>query len=268
MGYRFELQHANMVAHLIDGNIETFLDLARDKDTYQVLRNFFRHNIEQNVFFSTRRYEKKFYRLFHDLEHLIHERDFRDFPHKHIRRHLHELSHLIGRSRVKGLLLSGHRDRYMTDMHLLERLVDIHPEESCLILQISDLSYEKSATLINAFWAFEEALKQFDKFPGVLLWDDTGALFIPVNEESDVVDIFERLYFERHEPLNALKNYYTKKQENSNYIYLLHMSDLHLGKVTHNRKNELIRLIDKHSMHKAMSPLSVELYTPRAYKLI
>jgi len=249
MGYRFELQHANMVAHLIDGNIETFFDLAKGEENYGVLRNFFRQNLEENVFFSTRRYEKNFYRLFHELEHLMHERDFHDFPHKHIYRHLLEVSRLIGRSKVKGLLLSGHRDRFMTDMHLLERLVDIHPEDSCLILQISDLSYEKSATLLNAFWAFEEAIKQFDKFPGVLLWDDTDTLFLPISEEVEVVEIFERLLLERHKPIHALKKYYSERRQDNNYIYLLHMSDLHLGKVTHGRKKELLRLIDGHSMH-------------------
>jgi len=255
MGYRFELQHANMVAHLIDGNIETFLDLAEGEENYRVLRNFFRHNLEQNVFFSTRNYEKHFYRLFHELEQLMSERGFRDVPHEYLYRHLLEVSHLIGRSKVKGLLLSGHRDRFMTDTHLLERLVDIHPEDSCLILQISDLSYEKSVTLINAFRAFEEALKQFDKFPGVLLWDDTDTLFIPTNEEIEVVDIFERLLLERHRPLQSLKRHYSERHQDNDYIYLLHMSDLHLGKVTHGRKNELIRLIDGHSMHNDDVPI-------------
>jgi hypothetical protein len=118
MGYRFELQHANMVAHLIDGNIETFLDLARGEENYHVLRNFFRQNLEQNVFFSTRKYERRFYHLFHELEYLMHKRDFVKFPHKYLYRHLREASHLIGRSKVKGLLLSGHSDRFMTDIHL------------------------------------------------------------------------------------------------------------------------------------------------------
>jgi predicted phosphodiesterase len=42
---------------------------------------------------------------------------------------------------------------------------------------------------------------------------------------------------------------------NRSEVPLLHLSDLHLGKVTHGRKNELIRLIDSHSMHKDDVPI-------------
>lgn len=64
MGYRFELQHANMVAHLIDGNIETFLDLAKGEENYGVLKNFFRHNLEQNVFLARENMNETFITYF------------------------------------------------------------------------------------------------------------------------------------------------------------------------------------------------------------
>ncbi|MGE4455475.1 MAG: metallophosphoesterase [Arcobacteraceae bacterium] len=252
MGYRFELQHANMVAYLIDGNIETFIDLAREVENWQPLKEFFKNNLEKRMFFSSREYEKEFYYLFHELEHLMKDGGFHEKPNRHFKKHLYELSHLIGRAKVKGLLLSGRNNRFMTDRNLLKKLVDIHPEDSCLILQISDLTFEKSVNLINTFRAFEEALKNFDKFPGVLLWDDQNTLFIPTKNEENVIEVFEILAYERHQPLQYLKERYYKKE---NYIYLLHMSDLHLGKVTHGRKNELFRLLNNHSIHKDDVPI-------------
>ena len=252
MGYRFELQHANMVAHLIDGNIETFIDLAKEEENWHPLREYIRKNLDEKMFFSTRRYEKEFYHLFHKLEYLIKDKYFHRKPNRYFEKHLYKLSHLISKAKVKGLLLSGYNDGFMTDRYLLEKLVDLHPEDSCLILQISDLSFEKSVRLINTFRAFEEALKNFDKFPGVLLWDEQDTLFIPVNNEEDVVEIFEILALERHRPLQYLKKRFYQKR---NYIYLLHMSDLHLGKVTHGRKRELFRLLNNHSIHKDDVPI-------------
>jgi len=257
MGYRFELQHANIVAHLLDGDIETFIKLAREENNWQTLRYFFRKNLEERMFFSSRRYEKEFYHLFEELEYLVKRGDFFEKPYMYkFEKHFYRLSHLIGRAKVKGLLLSGHHDKYMNDRYLLKKLVEIHPEDSCLILQITDMHLgvegEKSVTLLNAFRAFEEALKNYDKFPGVLLWDNDDTLFIPTSNEEDVIRIFEMLTYNWHRPLQALKERFYKEK---NYIYLLHMSDLHLGKVTHGRKKELIRLIDNHSIHKDDVPI-------------
>lgn len=256
MGYRFELQHANIVAHLIDGNIETFIKLVQEENNWETLRYFFRKNMEKRMFFSSRRYEKEFYYLFRELEHIIQQRDFFERPYRYkFEKYFYDLSRLIGRAKVKGLLLSGRHDRYMHDKYLLEKLVDIHPEESCLILQISDIEgieNKRSVTLLNAFRAFEEALKNYDKFPGVLLWDKDDTLFIPTANEEDVIEIFEMLTYESHRPLQKLKERFFQEK---NYIYLLHMSDLHLGKVTHGRKKELFRLIDNHSIHKDDVPI-------------
>ena len=63
MGYRFELQHANIVAHLIDGNIETFIYLASEEENWHILRDFFRKNLEERMFFSSRRYEGELYHI-------------------------------------------------------------------------------------------------------------------------------------------------------------------------------------------------------------
>jgi predicted phosphodiesterase len=203
------------------------------------------------MFFSSRRYEKELYNIFHHLEYFLEDNKHKRW-HREFEEYFYGLSRLIGRAKVKGLLLSGRNDRFMTDKYLLRKLVDIHPEDSCLILQISDLTYEKSINLLNTFRAFEEALKNFDKFPGVLLWDDQDTLFIPTEDEYDVIEIFKDLTYERHRPLKYLKRKYYKKD---NFIYLLHMSDLHLGKVSHGRKKELLRLIDNHSIHKDDVPI-------------
>jgi len=251
MGYRFELQHANIVAHLIDGNIETFLDLIQEDENWYPLKEFFRKNVEEKMFFSSKRYEKEFDRLFKELQRFIERRDFFEKSYRYeFTEHFYPLSKLIGRAKVKALLLPGPDDRYMYDRYLLERLVHIHPEDSCLILQISDIDRienKKSVTLLNVFRAFEEALKNYDKFPGVLLWDKNDTLFIPTNNEEDVIKIFEILTYKWRKPLQALREKFFQEK---NYIYLLHMSDLHLGKVTHGRKKELFRLIDNHSIHK------------------
>jgi predicted phosphodiesterase len=256
MGYRFELQHANIVAHLMDGNIETFIDFVKEQENWYTLRYFFRKNIEEKMFFSSSKYEKEFYYLFRKLEHIIERRDFFEKPYRYkFERYFSRLSQIIGSAKVKGLLLSGRHDRYMYDRYLLERLVDIHPEDSCLILQISDIERiedKKSVTLLNVFRAFEEALKNYDKFPGVLLWDDQDTLFIPTKDEYDVIEIFKDLTYERRRPLKYLKRKYYNKD---NFIYLIHMSDLHLGKVSHGREKELLRLIDNHSIHKDDVPI-------------
>ena len=83
------------------------------------------------------------------------------------------------------------------------------------------------------------------------MWDDQDTLFIPTKDEFDVIEIFEDLTY-GHCPLKYLKSKYYKKD---NFIYLLHMSDLHLGKVSHGRKKELLRLIDNHSIHKDDVPI-------------
>lgn len=258
MGYRFELQHANMVAHLLDGNIDAFIDCFSGVQDFNPLKEFISSNRREKRFFSSREYEHEFEEILHDLERLVNRLKFKDgnkiYSKMEFNHQIFRLSRHIRRAKVKALLLSSHKKNFISEVRMLEEIVNIHPEDSCLILQTPPLENKQSVQLFNAFRGFEEALKHYDEFPGVLLWDEDESIFISVDNERDTIGIFEHLLLNTHKPIQALKKYYSYKSKKK-YIYLLHLSDLHLGGVTHGRKNELLRLIDSHSIHKDDVPI-------------
>lgn len=257
MGYTFELQHANMVAHLIDGNIEAIIDSLNEKNNLNSFIEFINSNHSERKFFSSLKYEHEFEYIINQIESFLQDhsymKDKRLLTYK-LKPNILKLSRHIGRAKVKALLLPSHDNPFLSDKKLLKKLVDIHPEDSCLILQTPPID-QKSVQFFNTFRGFEDAFNHYDEFPGILLWDDFDTFFVPVQDESETVAVFQHILSNAKYPIKALKKFYSMQYKNNNYLYLLHLSDLHLGKVNHERKQELLRLIKTHSIYKEGVPI-------------
>lgn len=135
--------------------------------------------------------------------------------------------HSINKQKDSGLYNYRNDEDYefMTSWRVLQKLVKLHPGNSCLILQPREQAY--SATAFNAFPHFDVALHQADMWPAVLFWDGADDYaFVPVRSEGELIYIFEILRYERR-PVSFLRRIAESKQQPSQYI--LQLSDLHFG---------------------------------------
>jgi hypothetical protein len=266
MGYRFSLKNANAVGHLIEGNVITFLD--ESSRSLEMLHP----NIEFIDGLVTRTHED-FYtselfweQLSPDINWLRDtwkevRGEFENLSNYTIQEHeflrrsrllgfLGALSRILSRCKIKTLLLPGFEDSklnsLMTERYVLHDLVRIHPGDSALILQMKERLSEKKTSILNAFSKFETAYNHIDMWPGVLLWNDEDSLFLKVESERDLFDIYEILRYERGS-FNYLRTHFERKQEAKEYAYFFHLSDLHFGDQESNRRKlRLTRILETH----------------------
>ncbi len=266
MGYSFSLKNANAVGHLVEGNVITFLD--ESSRSVEMLRP----NIEFIDRLVTRTHED-FYtselfweKLSPDIDWLrntwkdvkgefeslsngnIQEKGF--LRHSRLLGFLDALSRILSRCKIKTLLLPGFNDsrlnRLMTERFVLHDLVRIHPDDSALILQMKERLSQKNTSILNTFSKFETAYNHIDLWPGVLLWNDEDSLFLKVDSERELYDIYEVLRYERGS-FNYLRTHFEWKQEAKKHAYFFHLSDLHFGNQESNRRKlRLTKILETH----------------------
>lgn len=265
MGLRFSLQNANSVGHFTDGNIFSFLrdfSLLRDQSEGSIEflenlilnpgRDFFTSPVYWRGIRSEFDYlrnnwgetKEKLYRL-----RSLDGEDQGQYD-KELLRYLSIISGLLARCRIKTLLLPGFNDskldRVMGDSEFLQTLIRIHPGDSALILQLKERILKERSSILNVFSKFGTAYNNIDLWPGVLLWNQRESVFVPVQEDTDVINIYELLSYERY-PFRYLKDLAAKRKDRVKYAYLFHLSDLHFGCPTSNqRKLRLSTILRKH----------------------
>lgn len=255
MGFRFTLESANTVANLTCGRIYSCYDgIYSSYENYEVFL-YFLETFPENIYSS--RHEViyrdicKIQKRIREIGYQENREDINDvIRNKSILNELRQLSLIFDRCRVKSLLLpsfkckeSNYMDDFMTSEHTIHKLFDWHPDNSCLILQPQERLYRNSVTIFDAFPNFDIALKQADLWPAVMFWDrNDDFAFVPVKRKSELMDLYEMLYFERNS-IAQIKRYANRRKESSHYYF--HLSDLHLGtkniEVTERRLKSLIK---------------------------
>ena len=82
--------------------------------------------------------------------------------------------------------------------------------------------------------------------PGVLLWNDQDSLFIKINSEREVFEVYEILRYERGS-FQYLRNRFESRQGEKKHAYFFHLSDLHFGyQESNRRKLRLTRILETH----------------------
>lgn len=237
MGYRFTLETANIIANLTFGKVVTcYRDIFSSSERYEEFMLFldqFYDNLYSSRKESYRRTVERIEETFGrygNRRHSVDKIEYDDMQKEPLEA-LNELSYIFGRCKIKSLLLppmksNDNQDyRFMTSLNTLRRLFKLHKGNSCLILQPQE--EPSNATIFNAFPYFDVALRQADKWPGVLFWDGTDDYaFIPVKDENELFSLYEIIKYERN-PITELKRIAQLKKEESHYIFQL--SDLHFG---------------------------------------
>jgi hypothetical protein len=187
MGYCFTIETANAVAHLSNGKVRAcFNQLISDKE---MLLDFKRslEEFDDNIYTTNRRkqgYIPVVERLAKSIGQYYYSRDEKYADKTKAERYeaetltniyngLKEISDLFSQNRYKALLLPqvvqdrkeqniNSEESLFKGCDLLRKLVEIHPEESCLILQpyAKVFSHSAGIALVDAFSHFDKALKQ------------------------------------------------------------------------------------------------------------
>ena len=255
MGFRFTLESANTVANLTCGRIYSCYDgIYSSYENYEGFL-YFLETFPENIYSNK---HEVIYRDIYKIKKRISEIGYEEnrenindeIRNKSILNALRQLSLIFDRCRVKSLLLpsfrckeSDYMDDFMTSERTIHKLFHWHPDNSCLILQPQERLYRNSVTIFDAFPNFDIALKQADLWPAVMFWDrNDDFAFVPVKRKSELMDLYEMLYFERNS-IAQIKRYANRRKESSHYYF--HLSDLHLGtkniEVTERRLKSLIK---------------------------
>lgn len=266
MGFSFSLKNANAVGHLIEGNVITFLDeSSKSNEMLQPNIEFIDRlvNRTHEDFFMSEIYWDELYPDINWLRKTWQEvkGEFRELRSSNLSEQqflrqsrllgfMRALSRVLSRCKIKTLLLPGFKDtpldHLMRERHFLHDLVRIHPGDSALILQIKERLQKRDTSILNVFSKFEKAYNNIDLWPGVLLWNDDDSLFLKVDNEKELVNIYEILKYERGS-FNYLRTHYERKQEEKKHAYFFHLSDLHFGNQESNRRKlRLTKILETH----------------------
>lgn len=242
MGYRFTLESANTVANLTFGKVlSCYRDICLSEQSYYGFM-YFLDQFHKNIYSNQK--EKYIQNLQHIRETLHMHKSCMRHPnemlyddtllqfHRGALNALYELSKMLNRCTIKSLLLPSmsnrigyERDAFMTSEETLRYLVNLHPGDSCLILQPQERP--RTATIFDSFPNFEIALKQADQWPAVLFWDNSNNyVFVPVENEGELLCMYELIKYER-KPIGELKRIAEGKKKQNHYLFQL--SDLHFG---------------------------------------
>ncbi len=274
MGYRTTTQNINSVGHLIERNVYTFLQQSvSTEEMFRTNTEFLDNLISRTSenFYMSEEYWKDLYK---DLEFLRYEWPKIRREWKYSREHweqlnymfnddkdlflnlyerildfLQNISKLFSRCKIKAILLPGFDSEnplnsFLTSKNVLERLVEIHPGDTALILQFEEIFNKEDKAILNVFPKFDKALHQIENWPGVFLWNKTDSLFLPIDTKSELFEIFKVIRYEDNS-FNFLHNRLIKRRSPKNYAYIFHMSDLHYGnKIAEKRTMRILRILE------------------------
>lgn len=256
MGYSFELENANIIAHLVDGNTDIISQILKDTTQRVKLIDFFKEGIAKNNFYASKAYEKEYKSILKELK----KNSFSSDNDIKILQIMKKLSKVLGNVKIKSMIVTNQENEDLQDEELLKELVKIHPKDSCLILQAKNISVNnKELYLFCVFKRLKELVENIDSLPGLLLWDNEDSIFIPVKNKIDIINIFKYIKVNDSNPIHKLKKHYEPYQiflnKTKNRISLLHLSDLHIGKANEQNQKRLLELITKHAELSSCIPI-------------
>lgn len=268
MGYRTTIKNINSIGHLIEGNVYTFLQQSISSEemlitNIELLDELIKRTSEQ--FYMSDEYWRYLYRNLHYLRHEWDDvrseleyiqTNFEEFVCKQafnerILGYLERISRLFSQCEVKSILLPGFDyqnpiNSLLTDKRTLREIVEIHPGNTALILQLKEQFNREDTAILNIFPNFDKALYQIENWPGIFLWNTRDSLFLPIHEREDIFDIYRTIRYENNS-FNYLRKKFDEKFKKKQYAYLLHMSDLHFGnKLANKRTTRVIKILEDH----------------------
>lgn len=262
MGYRFTLETANTIANLTFGKIiSCYRDIYSSPQNYEGFLEFL-DDFSDNFYSEKTMQDLETINKVRNIitghqtiinlndEHHYKENEFDNdiYYNEYVLDALKILSNLLNRCTTKALLLppiagseNYWKHGFMTSRRTLHNLLSLHKGDSCLILQPRDCP--QNATVFNSFPNFDVALRQADKWPAVLFWENSDDyVFIPIESEHELYNIFEIVKYEKH-PVNELRKIAERKKTPD--YYLFHLSDLHFGAKDVDRAERRLRTIIK-----------------------
>jgi len=269
MGYRTTIRNINSIGHLIEGNVYTFLEQSISSEemliaNIELLDGLIKRTSEQ--FYMSDEYWKYTY---NDLNYLRNRWDYvredlskicrNIYPFKKFEYLTHEttldflerISKLFSRCKIKSILLPGFdyhnpMNLLLTNEQTLREIIEIHPSNTALILQLKELFNRDDTAVLNIFPNFDKALYQMDNWPGIFLWNESDSLFLPIRKKEEIFDIYRITRYENNS-FNFLRNKFERKLTGKQYSYLFHMSDLHFGnKLANKRTTRVIKILEEH----------------------
>lgn len=239
MGYRFTLEAANSVANLSEGKIITcYEDIMNSEEDFFSFLDFV-NTFEDYAYMKHPSFSMDMQRIRRKMDNSYwrsgdgnNSKDEVNHYNSELLDCLEILSNILKRCKTKSLLLPsiGYNDyqhnNFIMSEDTMHRLVDMHPGNSCLILQPRQAPHRNKISILNAFPHFEVALRNINLWPAVLLWDKNDFSFLPVKNLDELLNIYKVLKYEKN-PLSLLNQKYGHRSS-SNHIYF-HLSDLHFG---------------------------------------
>lgn len=251
MGFRFQLEHANWLAHVIS-QTGTTPTLEHSSDSRHAIRRFI-ESMDDNFYGSHMHRRELRNRLRDALEEIVHEGREDSLAALRI------VSDFFRNTPWCALIIPGlddyEFDKYLTSRDLLRDLVSIRPGDNGLILQL-DEPPSSEINLEHVFPAFKVALANATAWPGVLLWTpESNACFLQlphsIARARDSLEwLFSHLATMPGIPdLELLRSQYHSKFDHQRELQnrplrILHLSDIHLGShVARRRMSRVKRLI-------------------------
>lgn len=257
MGYYFSLEHANLLANLIDGNSKRIkMDIEGNEESRQ---EFIELMIDmKNNLISTNPHEYKIMTSlilekmgYDDGNHLKDYSNIRleksDRYHNSRRNYfriedltvfelIDELSKALKKFDYKFLILKERNESEKLLEHIVEKY---HYSYSALFLQPQDLQYDNYG-LLNSFPHFEKTLLNINRWPGVLIWKNKSqAFFVKLTKRRTLKHILEQLDKFGEEVLTEMQAEDSERKAN----YIFHFSDLHIGASNIQRKLNRLKKI-------------------------
>ena len=263
MGYRFTLETANIVANLTFGKVMSCFRGISDSTEQYFAFKYFIETFEQNFYSSNKHTFEDVRRIRNAINRYTpHSNeydgiiDFEKSKHDYtVLNALHDMSGILSHCQVKSLLLpraisqiNKYQDDFMTSERMLHRLLNIPSNISYLVLQPQDRPNQDGVMMMDTFPNFDIALRQIDTWPAVMFWrkhyNRNEFVFVPVDNEKELLMLYNVLCYERSNPFGELKRIADSKLKKASYY--VHLSDLHFGaKNTLDSERRLRSLVDK-----------------------
>lgn len=248
MGFRFSIEHANWLAHILQpvGATPHLEHVFEESETLRRFLSTFEYN-----FFASRPESRALQSLLHEAIDQIH------LGRKSPMAPLLDLQRYFRSTPWVALLLpSGthlESDELLTDPRLLADLVKIRPSDPGLILQLEEVPRERIA-LDHVFPAFKVAFAELTRWPGLLVWTPTGeAAFFELSRSPEVIRgrltwLFSHLATSYGAPdLHLLKQQFGREElpRGTDYsqVRIIHLSDLHLGSQVARRRLDRVQTL-------------------------
>ncbi len=240
MGMNFSLSTANWLAYVIEPEGEIPMEIE-GHEAKEAL-GLFLENVSERFMSSPDR-QSSFASLSRETsKSLIGYRDF--LSRSSLSEAIEDIRSFFAKRPWTALIIpsgdSPETDAFLCSVDFLRELVDIHPADPGLILQL-DAPPDRELALLDVFPAFKVALSESNQWPGVLLWSRYGdSVYLPFesNDKNSIATnshwIFSYLSSSVGNDLALLKSRYYRTFPNlvtnsRRQLNILHMSDLHIG---------------------------------------